>query len=113
MNSTPPPVQDQGSYCPNCGAYRPGNQAYCANCGYGRPVNIPQPTNNMFILWLVLFIIIGLPAGCLGGCFLLLGASSGYPVNRADIGFWALTFGGVAIFIGLLVATIMSARKRR
>lgn len=112
-NPIPPPL-NEGSNCPNCGAFRPAGQVYCANCGYGQPQAAKGAGSPYLALWIVLFVIIGLPAGCLGGCFLILGASEGYPANSSDrFGMVALGLLGVAAFIGLLWAIIASAKKKR
>lgn len=63
------------------------------------------------IVWIVLFIVIGLPGGCLGGCFLVLGLGSG-GMSEGDAVFWLLTLAGVGAFIGTLVMLILSARKK-
>ncbi|MBC8066205.1 MAG: hypothetical protein H7Y17_15340 [Chlorobia bacterium] len=109
MSSIPPPVQDRGSQCPNCGSFRPAGQVYCANCGYGRPTHAQASSNTAQIVWIVLFILIGLPAGCLGGCFLVLGGGFG----GTDVSFWLLTMGSLVVFLGLLVMLILSFRKRK
>jgi hypothetical protein len=109
MDSSPPPIQNQGSTCPNCGAFRPAGQMYCANCGYGMSVQ-PAANSGLQVLWTVLFVIIGLPAGCLGGCFLLVGVNA--PTNSDDWGFWLLTLGAFALFVGLLTLMIRSYKRR-
>lgn len=107
--SEAPPVQESGPKCPNCGGYRPTDQAYCANCGYGRPVDQDRARGVQTAIWIVLFVIFGIPAGCLGGCFLLFfGGSPG----AADPSIWALGIGGLLIFGLLLWALIANARKK-
>jgi len=108
--SNAPPVQEPGSICPNCGAYRPTDQAYCANCGFGRPVDQDRARGVQTAIWIVLFIIFGIPAGCLGGCFLMLGM--GTSGMGADPMAWGITLGGLAVFALLLWAVIASARRR-
>jgi hypothetical protein len=111
-NPIPPPL-NEGSNCPNCGAFRPAGQTYCANCGYGQPRPASGGGNPLLPLWIVLFVIIGLPAGCLGGCFLLMTGTAGYSSSRVDFVVPLLIgLAGVAIFVGLLVALIKSARKK-
>lgn len=109
MSAVPPPVQNSGERCPNCGAYRPPTQAYCANCGYGRPIT--PAASSTHIVWIVLFIVIGLPSGCLGSCLLLLGMSS--PMNPDDWPFWLIVFGTFVVAIGLMIAMIVSLKRRR
>jgi hypothetical protein len=108
MSTAPPPIQNPSDRCPNCGAYRPVTQAYCANCGFGKPSG---SNNTAQIVWIVLFILIGLPAGCFGSCLLLIGMSM--PPNADDWSFWLLTLGSVGVAIALLVMMIVSLRKRR
>ena len=107
MNQAPP-VQDQGPRCPNCGAYRPTDEAYCANCGYGRPVDQDRARGVQTAIWIVLFIIFGIPAGCLGGCFLVLFGNA----PGGDATGWVIGLGGLLIFGLLLWALLASARKR-
>lgn len=110
MNSPPPPpIQNEGTPCPNCGSFRPANQTYCANCGYGMVHQQPSNT-GLQVLWIVLFILIGLPAGCLGGCFLLVGLGS--PSSTNDITFWMFVAAGLGVFILLLWLMIRSFRKK-
>lgn len=109
MSSVPPPVQQSNDRCPNCGAYRPVGQGYCANCGWGKPVGAAN--SGAQIVWIVLFIVIGLPSACLGGCLLLIGMSS--PPNSEDWAFWLIMLAAIGVAVGLLVAMIMAFRKRR
>jgi hypothetical protein len=111
MSSTPPPVQDQGSSCPNCNAFRPGGQIYCANCGFGRPAQASSSSNIAQIVWIVLFILIGLPSGCLGGCFLIL--TMGSPRTGTDFSILLFSFGALVVFIGLLAMVIRSSIKKK
>ncbi|MBN9503806.1 MAG: hypothetical protein BGO01_08225 [Armatimonadetes bacterium 55-13] len=107
MSSTPPPVQTPGSPCPNCGAYRPSSQIYCAACGYrgdGQGATRQTP-----IVWIVLFIIFGLPAGCLGGCFLAL---SGVPNQQDSVFTGLIGLVGILVFIALLAMMIRGFKKR-
>src|SRR5512138_1446113 len=108
--SNAPPVQEPGPTCPRCGAYRPTDQAYCANCGFGRPVDQDRARGAQLAIWIVLFVIFGIPAGCLGGCFLVLGVGTG---QSADWVTALVTFGGLAVFGLLLWAVIASARKKK
>ncbi len=110
MSSAPPPIQNPNERCPNCGAYLPGSLAYCANCGYGRPAARPG-ANTAQLIWVLLFILVGLPAGCLGGCFLLIGLSA--PTSANDWSFWLLTLFAVAVFISLLAMLIVSSRRKK
>lgn len=89
--------------CPNCGAQRPAGIPYCSNCGYGMPGR--GPTRPSPVVWIILFVLIGLPAGCLGGCFLLL-SSGGSEVSWALLG-----LAGIAVFVLLLVMLIRKSRR--
>lgn len=109
--SNAPPIQDPGSNCPHCGAYRPTDQAYCANCGYGRPVGADRSRSATFAIWIVLFVILGIPAGCVGGCFLMLGM--GTAGMGSDPALWGFVLGGLAVFGLLLWAVIASAKRRK
>ena len=110
-NIPPPPVQEPGSRCPNCGAYLPGQQSYCANCGFGRPAVGPRQNNTAQIVWVVLFILIGLPSLCMGGCFLLMGTTAGAN-GHLDPTFWFWTLLALGVFVGLLIMVIRSSRRK-
>ena len=115
--------------CPNCGAARPAGIQACSNCGFGAKRAGAQCPNcgeqnakgarvcsrcgkslnrsRSILLWALLFAIIGVPAGCMGGCFFVVGTNSPGIVN-GTIGLGLL---GVLIFVGLLVMLIRSARR--
>ena len=90
--------------CPNCGAVRPAGIEYCSNCGYGRPDVLP-PSRKTPIAWILMFALLGVPAGCLGGCFLLIGSGTGGSPEAVLGGLL-----GVAIFIAMLVMLIRSSK---
>ncbi|MFI5387743.1 MAG: zinc ribbon domain-containing protein [Fimbriimonadales bacterium] len=114
--------------CPNCGANRPAGIAMCSNCGHGRPgrsstcprCRTPVASGETVCrncgarvtvrsstpaIWIVLFILIGAPAGCLGGCFLLMASGGGAP----DGSLFGLALLALAVFGFLLW---MLVRKR-
>ena len=124
MDSLPPTIQ-----CPNCGATRPAGIPVCSNCGHGKgrmakacpkcqnPIepganncwkcgNTNLQRSPSFTLWLVLFIVLGVPAGCLGGCFLLMGSESTGPTP------FLMGLIGAAAFVGFLVMLIRSSKSR-
>jgi len=61
------------------------------------------------VLWLVLFIVIGLPSACVGSCFLMMTTGSSAHI---DWTFPLIGVGGILLFVGLLVLMIQSFRKR-
>lgn len=118
--------ENQTVACPNCGSLRPASIPTCSNCGYGRLgprlicphcyaqnppgakvcINCYRPLKRSASLavWILLFVIVGLPGGCLGGCFLLLGGGT----DDTTIGLGLL---GLLIFFGLLVMLVRSAKR--
>lgn len=111
MSSTPPPIQPPENHCPRCGAFIPAEQSYCANCGYGMPTGKRSGSNAAQVVWIVLFILIGLPAGCVGGCFVVLLGNA--PSSSQDLPIWLLALAGVGVFVGLLTLMILSFRKKK
>jgi hypothetical protein len=98
MSQLPPVVA-----CPNCGATIPHGSNYCASCGYGAPA--PPARKNLNVLWLVLFVIVGIPAGCLGGCFMLI---AGGPANIPNWQPLLVGLAGVGVFVLLLTLLVRS-----
>lgn len=98
MTSEPP----QTITCPNCGASRPKDIPFCSNCGFtGVPVK-----KKPVLLWVLLFAFIGAPAGCLGGCFLLM-SGGGMSNNLGGLGIGIL---GLVIFVSFLWMLIRSGK---
>jgi hypothetical protein len=58
-------------------------------------------------IFIVLFILIGLPSCALGGCFLMMGTGS----PQTEPGVLAVGFGGIFVFIVLLVLMIKYSKK--
>lgn len=105
MSVNPPPSNWQ---CPNCGSFVPAAQTYCANCGYGAT---PTKSNTAAqVIWLILFILVGLPSACLGTCFLMF---TGQSRSGFEPGWLLLAIAGFAIFGGLLALVIRSFQKRK
>ncbi len=112
--------------CPNCGAKRPASIPRCSNCGDGKNPGLRCPRCGAFtgpgaskceacghdlnvgaprkksVLWLLLFLFLGIPAGCLGGCFLLVGVG-GDSGTLPLIPFGVLLLGAFVSLLWLLV----------
>jgi predicted nucleic acid-binding Zn ribbon protein len=95
--------QPQTVTCPNCGAARPAGIAYCSNCGY---TGIERKKTKPLV-WVLLFAIVGVPAGCMGSCFLLMtnGGVTG------QLGMTGIGILGLAIFVALLWMLIRSPKQ--
>jgi len=113
MNEPPIPPQSnepgqeaqywRGQQCMNCGQMNAPGAPFCARCGK----SLKRRSTAADVLLVLLFIVVGVPSLCLGGCLVILSGSIalGYS-GRTGVGstFGALALGllGVAIFGGLL-----------
>lgn len=99
--------------CPKCGSPMPSEQSYCPNCGNmvppvsrghgARPV--PQRNKGAnIVLFIILFLFVGLPAGAVGACFLVFA--------QGEPGFIAIGLGGGLLAVLLLVLMIRSMVSR-
>jgi hypothetical protein len=91
-------AQTPGTRCRNCGTINPLEYKVCYNCGQRL-----AGTNR--VLWLVLFLVVGIPGCCLGSCFL----SMANPSQDAVTLFFGIA--GVAVFLFLLVMLIRNEKK--
>ncbi len=120
-DSAPPPPPNSAAdspyqRCPNCGATVPVNASFCANCGarfasgQGYGFQNPQQTGPRaaFVVWLVLLVLIGLPALAVGACGLLFGLSA--PNNGGGEILLFLGVPGFLIFFGILFGLIKSRK---
>jgi hypothetical protein len=58
----------RGITCPRCGEPNDVGVQYCKNCGWDLKGN-----RKYNIAFIILFVVIGIPALCLGGCALWIG----------------------------------------
>ncbi len=108
--------------CSNCGAFADSGERACPKCGAGNPARALQCANcglslrqkgSKSVVWIALFVALGVPAGCLGGCFMLF-ASTSMSSPQAQPGAMALAavgLVGIAIFGVLLWFLIRSGKK--
>ncbi|MBS1714815.1 MAG: hypothetical protein JST30_10815 [Armatimonadetes bacterium] len=98
----PPPDR----VCPKCGNSIPIGNASCSVCGWGRT------TGGLVALWVVLLVLVGLPAGLMGGCFLLLaGLSAGTSPTRTDAVWTVLSLLGILLPVFFIVMIVRSGKK--
>jgi hypothetical protein len=95
-----PPVQQ--APCPSCGQPIPTPSSYCAHCGSRGPATTKRASRAVDV-WIVLFILIGVPSFCLGGCFLLIDPA----MDTTAL------FGLIAIAIGAFLLGMLIRAKRK
>lgn len=97
----PPPDRT----CPQCGNTIPYEAKICHVCGHGRRAN-----STAIAIWVLLLVLVGMPAGLLGGCFLLMsGGMGGGAAGTAQM--LGLGLIGVALPVFFLVMLIRAGRK--
>lgn len=112
--------------CPNCGAARPASLSVCSNCGYGQSMpslvcphcHTPSPPGSKVCancyrplrrprrtwVWVILFIVIGIPGACMGTCLIAF-------AGVYDPLFVALGLLGLLVFVGLAAMLIRSTNR--
>lgn len=93
----------RGQQCPNCGAFVETGTNTCPQCA----ASLRRTSGGLKVLWIILFVLLGLPSLCLGGCFLLI-APSGASSNGAL--FAVLGLAGLGIFVLLLWLAFVKKR---
>ena len=108
--------------CPNCQRMIPDGSEFCPNCGYA-PYRMPPEISNYpqadpvarrgssaaTIVWVLLLVFVGFPAGLLGGCLMLVGTAS---ASEGGAGIFLLGALGVAITIFLFIMLMRSFKSR-
>lgn len=116
----PPPMDSGGSNweqppgmaCPHCGWLLPQQKlAFCPRCGKSL---MPKTSSGWHVLWVVLFVMIGIPSLCLGGCLAVIAENSALrgseQIIRPPILGLGLGAVGVIIFAGLLYLALRSKK---
>lgn len=109
----PPPVQEPGMPCPNCGQPLVDGGRYCPRCGW----SAAPARSGEKLLYGLLTLLIGLPALLVGGCFCVVGGgsllTSGVQTgdHAMELIFTAIGLAGVGIFVLLLWLFIRSFRR--
>lgn len=78
-------------------------ETVCRNCG-----NTSLGRSPAYTVWLILFLIIGVPAACGGGCLLLVGASG----STNDFSLVMLGLMGLVLAAALLWMMIRSGKGK-
>ena len=92
--------------CPKCGNQIPYGSTVCSVCGQGG-----RASRTAVAIWAVLLVLVGLPAGLLGGCFILI-ASGGMGGSGSGLaGTVALGGLGVLLPVFFLVMLIRAGRR--
>lgn len=99
------------SRCPNCGQPLAGSPEFCSACGMRLTAPAgPVESSTHRVISMILLILIGVPAGLMGGCFVLVGSGAG-PKEFAN---WAAPgIVGIAVACLLIWYVVWAYRKRR
>ena len=94
-------MNEQESKCPKCGSAIPYVGAYCAGCGHNP--ELERQNRRSSIGFILAFVLVGLPAGLCGACFLALGGLSSPDPATSAVG-----IGGIVLCVLLLGLMIRS-----
>jgi len=99
----PPPER----ICPQCGNPIPLGMGSCSVCGHGRA------STGLLALWIVLLVLVGLPAALMGGCFLFLTTLTPSPPGgtRIDPVWTILSLLGVLLPVFFIVMIVRSRKQ--
>ncbi len=89
----------RGLTCPNCGEPNEQSARFCRKCGW----NLRRISNGPSVALVLLFVFLGIPGLCLGGCMTFLSAStlmSSSETNRREF-----PFSVVFLLLGLVGLT--------
>ena len=100
----PPPER----ICPKCGNSIPIGSSSCSVCGWGRL------SGGLVALWIVLLVVVGLPAAMMGGCMLLFATTLPHPTSGSrgvDPVWLVLSVVGILLPVFFIVMIARSRRK--
>ena len=96
----------RGIRCPNCGEPNAEAAPYCRKCGWDLRRRSGGPNVGLILL----FVFIGIPGLCLGGCFVYFGAGTIGPRGEG-LPFVGVGLIGLAIFALTLYFAFLRKRK--